>query len=166
MLYIHQDEEPTLLASNCSELVSFSLVRGEPILYFPLPPPVRGRFHPREASFFEVQTHTFSQPITYKLSFNPHQSEDFFNKKLIGYFLSCLSISFHSNFSLTIHFQTGLRYGQFLNVVYVQKYEYKLSLFLFRYILFSIEPLYHCAYFTDWEYAALRAFFNTTVTFR
>ena len=37
---------------------------------------------------------------------------------------------------------------------------------MFRYILFSIEPLYHCAYLTDWEYRVLEGFFNTTFTFR
>ena len=37
---------------------------------------------------------------------------------------------------------------------------------MFRYILFSIEPLYHCAYLTDWEYKVLEEYFNTTFTFR
>ena len=37
---------------------------------------------------------------------------------------------------------------------------------MFRYILFSIEPLYHCAYLTDWEYTVLDGYFNTTFTFR
>ena len=35
-----------------------------------------------------------------------------------------------------------------------------------RYILFTIEPLYHCAYLTDWEYQVLEGYFNTTFSFR
>ncbi|XP_023343323.1 alpha-(1,3)-fucosyltransferase C [Eurytemora carolleeae] len=35
-----------------------------------------------------------------------------------------------------------------------------------RYMLFSIEPLQHCAYLTSWEYKTLKGFFNTTITFR
>ena len=37
---------------------------------------------------------------------------------------------------------------------------------LLRYIIFTIEPLYHCAYLTDWEYQVLEGFFNTTFSFR
>ena len=40
------------------------------------------------------------------------------------------------------------------------------SFYFFRYILFTIEPLYHCAYLTDWEYEVLEGFFNTTFSFR
>jgi hypothetical protein len=110
LLYIHQYEANLLLGNQ------FTDQRGAYCTF--LSPSSQNQVSSSGSKFFFKFRHTLSinQPITDKLSFILTNQKIFCPKTHWFFFvLSLISFQF---FTYTIHFQTGLRYGQFLNVVY------------------------------------------------